>query len=244
MNFSNIRLRIVKTLVDINEKIFFESRLKRFYQSQNHRKINTVVDVGANKGQSIDIFLSLNPDCRIYAIEANPALCELLRKRYSKSSNVKIFQIGISDHAGKKMFYENVLDYTSSFEALNEDSDYLKKKAQILGVTSRNIIKKQYSVDVMKLDDFIKSNVQSDIDVLKIDTEGHEYYCLAGLFGSKIPFNIHFIQLEQHHDDMYLNPVDFGIIDELLAQHNYHRIKVIGHGFGSYDEVVYECSHS
>lgn len=121
-----LRIRAIKFIIDINEKLFFERRLGKFYKS--HLPLDTVIDVGANKGQSIAFFLSINPACRIYAIEANPGLFARLQRRYGHYPNIRLFHMGISDTEGTKLFYENVFDYTSSFQELNPDSAYLKKR--------------------------------------------------------------------------------------------------------------------
>ena len=48
------RSRLVQKLIHINEAIFFYPKLKKFYKTHlNQNRIN-IIDVGANKGQSID----------------------------------------------------------------------------------------------------------------------------------------------------------------------------------------------
>ena len=62
-------------------------------------------------------------------------------KKYDSFSNITISNKGISSFSGKKKFYENRLNTTSSFEKLNYDSDYLKFKSKILGIGKNEIIK-------------------------------------------------------------------------------------------------------
>ncbi|HET6244979.1 MAG: FkbM family methyltransferase [Bacteroidetes bacterium] len=243
MKFKDVRIGLIKILIDLNEKLFFERLMRDFYKKSE--KINIVIDVGANKGQSIDFFLTINPECKIYAIEPNPELFSLLVKKYSGNANIKIFNFGISDKVGDKLFFENVLDYTSSFEELNMNSEYLKKKAKILGVDKDAIITKSYSVNVTTLSEFIKMcGFNENIDVLKIDTEGHEYYCLEGLFLDKSEAKIKYIQLENHNDDMYFNRIKFSQINELLNKNYFFECKKIKHGYGDFDEVIFSCKTS
>jgi FkbM family methyltransferase len=239
MNISKLRIELIKLLIDVNEKFFFEWRLKYFYK--NTLKVNTVIDVGANKGQHIDFFLKLNKDCKIYAIEPNNNIFNSLVKKYKKNSNVTIFNFGISDSSGEKLFFENVFDYTSSFEELNMESTYLEKKAAVLGVSKENIISKTYPVKTLSLIDFIQNNkITEPIDVLKIDTEGHEYYCLKGLFNNVFTPLIKYIQIESHNDDMYVNKLASGSAkQELLNSHNYYECARIKHGFGDFDEIIF-----
>ena len=238
MGFNDIRIGLIKQLIDINESIFFIRKMKMFYKSKGN--INTIIDVGANKGQSIDFFLSINPSCHVFAIEPNPTLFALLKKKYASNANIKLFNLGISDKSGEKLFFENVLDYTSTFETLNMDSEYLQKKAKTLGVDKDSIVKKSYPVNAVTLAEFIKTNnIPATIDVLKIDTEGHEYYCLLGLFSESLSTQIKYMQLENHNDDMYANRINFSQINDLLNKYNFYECAKIKHGFGNFDEVVY-----
>jgi FkbM family methyltransferase len=238
MALSNIRIKLIKSVIDLNEKIFFERKIRKFYRSAG--TINTVIDVGANKGQSIDFFLAMNPSCTVYAVEPNPELFALLTKKYHGKKNIHLFNAGISDKAGEKIFFENVFDYTSSFEELNMDSEYLKKKANVLGVKKEAIVKKSYPVHTMTLAQLIaQENIAGPVDVLKVDTEGHEYYCLKGLFDGTGAEKVKFIQLENHNDDMYANRVGFDEISSLLVQNNFREAKRIAHGFGDFEEVVF-----
>jgi FkbM family methyltransferase len=242
MSTGSIRVSLIKKVIDLTENLIFERRIRKFYRNEfSGKRIDTVIDVGANKGQSIDFFLNLNPAASIYALEPNPTLFQLLGRKYANHSNVKLFNLGVSDQSGEKLFFENVFDYTSSFEKLNEDSVYLKKKARILGVKPEEIITKQYPVNVTSLDDFITKEVkESSVDILKIDTEGHEFYCLNGLFNRGSRFPISYIQIENHNDDMYQNRIAYADIKSVLEKNNYFEEAVIPHGFSDLDEVVYK----
>jgi FkbM family methyltransferase len=239
---SEVRISLIKLLIDLNERIFFERKLKKFYKKIFGNLLYTVIDVGANKGQSIDFFLSINPGCLIYAIEPNPKLYSKLKEKYMDKENVKLFNVGISDFIGEKEFHENIFDYTSSFEELNLNSSYLKKKAKVLGADPENIIAKSYMVNVVTLFDFLGSNLIEKIDILKVDTEGHEYYCLSGLFSKKNSMEIKYIQIESHNDDMYKNNVSFVTINDILNQNQFYETHRINHGFGDFDEVVFKNS--
>ncbi len=241
MSFQAVRVKIIKAFVDLIEKNFFERAILKFYKEEFKTPCNTVIDVGANKGQSIDFFLKLNPDCEISALEPNPELFQLLTKKYSGNKKIKLYNVGISNHSGEKLFFENVFDYTSSFEDVNPDSEYLKRKAKILGVKPENIVSNKYQVNVITLNEFIRDNIPSaSIDVLKIDTEGHEFYCLEGLFTGDAANRLQYIQIENHNDDMYKNRVPYDQIHALLNKNNFVEYKIVPHGFGNLDEVVYK----
>jgi FkbM family methyltransferase len=237
-----IRIKFIKYIIDLNESLVFERRLRTYYRSVFGNNLKTVVDVGANKGQSIDFFKIISKDCSVYAFEPNKTLYSKLLEKYKSDSKVKIFNLGVSDTSGTKEFYQNILDYTSSFESVNQDSIYLQKKAKILGVSPENIVNATYDVETTTLAHFINNQVNSQIDILKIDVEGHEYPCLLGLFNQKIHVQIRFIQLEQHNDDMYANATSFDEITKLLNNNGFVLKTTVRHGFGNLDEVIFENS--
>ena len=236
----SLRIFFVRQLIELNERFIFNKRLIRFYKSNFSKNLNVVIDVGANLGQTIDIVLKINPSCKVYAFEPNPELFKRLSSKYYKNKNIHLFQLGISDHEGIKTFYENILHSTSTLEDLNFSSIYLKKKSSVLGVSPEEIIKKTYSINVTTLSNFIMAYCATEtIDILKIDTEGHEYYCLKGLF-DKPHNNIKFVQLENHQDDMYANNKSFQDIRSILETNNFSMVEKIKHGFGAIDDLIFK----
>lgn len=234
----DFRIWCVRKLIELNEKNIFDKRLYEFYQSRFVNKPVFVIDVGANIGQSIEVFLKLNPMCDIVSFEPNPKLCKRLKEKYGDRLNVRVFDFGISNVIGQKIFYENVFHATSSFEELDLSSKYLKIKSKVLGVKPDKIIKKSYPVNVLTLSEFIKNQCVPSIDILKIDTEGHEYACLQGLFSDELKVEIKFIQIELHNDDMYLNN-NVEEVHRLMHKNGYEIEARIKHGFGDFEDVVF-----
>ncbi len=234
-----LRTRVIQMLMAINEGIVFYPKLRKFYSSKLKDNIPNIIDVGSNKGQTIDFFLKINPKSMIVGFEPNVTLFNKLKRKYTSNPQIKIINMGISSKKGKLLFYQNVLDETSTFEPLNYESEYLKKKARILGVAPDKIIATTYEVDVITLSDYLAKSENPVIDVLKIDVEGHELDCLKGLFdGSK--YSIRYLQLESHNDDMYLNSHNHDEIHKLLKYNGFNEAARIKHGFGDFHEIIYE----
>ncbi len=241
----SIRTKFIQFAFDINESLFFYNKLKRFYAQHLKKNSLVIVDVGTNKGQSIDFFLELDPSATIFGFEPNKELYTKLLSKYKANSNISIANVGVSSLCGELTFQENVMDETSTFEEINFDSDYLKKKAKILGVSVENIVAKKYKVEVITLASFLKNHPNMQIDVLKIDVEGHELACLLGLFeNNSSSYSIKYIQLESHNDDMYFNDDNEKKIETLLSSNGYFLTSRIKHGFGDLYELIYEYKSS
>jgi FkbM family methyltransferase len=175
----------------------------------------------------------------IHAFEPNPKLYMILMQKYQMNKNIFIYNKGVSDINGQLELNETITDETSTFEELNYDSNYLKLKANILGVNKEDLVKSKYLVEVVRLDDFIRNANINRIDILKIDVEGHELKCLRGLF-SNDGCKISYIQLERHNDDMYLTGELQNEIPLLLKSNGFSKCSVVKHGFGDFDECIYE----
>ena len=63
------------------------------------------VDVGANRGQSIESIRIVRKDATIVSFEANPLLARRLARRYAGRSGITIVPRGIADAAGRFALY-------------------------------------------------------------------------------------------------------------------------------------------
>ena len=176
---TKFRVLFIRKLLWSLENIFFYPKLAKFYkQYKKSEKLKIILDIGSNRGQSIDFFKKIFSDAKIIGFEPNKELFNFLEKKYFNYPNIELINKGASDENGSKNFYINQLDETSTFEMLNYNSEFLKKKAKILGVTSKDIIKKEIVVEVIRLSDYLKEKGITNIFILKIDVEGHEYSVL------------------------------------------------------------------
>ena len=233
----NTRVNIIRKLIELNENLFFYPKIRKAYKKlhkENH--FNIVFDIGTNKGQTIKQFKAVNPKIFIYGFEPNKMHYNNLFN--SNEENLKMFNAGCSNIEGELLFHENILDESSTFENVDFNSNWLNKKAKILGTKPKNLIQKSYKVKCIKLSTFFQKNKVKLIDLIKIDVEGHEYQVLEGIFEKKETL-IKFIQIENHNDDLYLT-TNRNKIKKLLKDNNFKEFISISHGFGDIQDIIYK----
>ena len=122
---------------------------------------------------------------------------------------------------------------TSSFSKINKKSKYYRIKKFIMG--SQKIFE---SVKVKKLDTFVKMiKIKNKIDLLKIDTEGHELEVLKS--GIKTLSKVKFILIELRLNDMYLNYSSIKI-HNFLKQNKFKLLKKFKFPFMAMEDRIYK----
>ena len=112
-------------------------------------------------------------------------------------------------------------------------SKYYKMKRFIVG--SQKIFEK---VNVKKLDNFVKmARIKNNIDLLKIDTEGHELEVLKS--GNKTLTKVKFILIEFRLNDMYLN-YSSTKIHNFLKQNKFKLIKKFKFPLFAMEDRIYK----
>lgn len=146
-----------------------------------------VVDVGANTGGYSAACHECNKSAQIYALEPHPISFKELKKN-AQGKKIFAFNYGISNESGKKTLYDRT-DLSSGGTA--HASLYQNVIEGIHGVTSA-----AFESDFITLDNFISSAQIKKIDLLKIDTEGHELSVLKSAVKALRSGNIMAIQFE------------------------------------------------
>ncbi len=90
-------------------------------------KERSAIDVGANRGQSIDAIRLYHPSARIHSFEPNGALFAKLNTRYGQDENLTVHNTGLGDREARATlhvpYYRNFLyDGLSSFSKERAES--------------------------------------------------------------------------------------------------------------------------
>jgi FkbM family methyltransferase len=129
--------------------------------------IKTFFDVGAHTGETAVQALDNFPQARVLSFEPDPSTFSVLSR--TRQRRFEAFNIAMSDKSGRVPFYEYGALATSN--SMVADSQY--------AVRAKHPAKTLY-VDAVTVDEFCQQHAIGSIDVLKIDTEGHELAVLKG----------------------------------------------------------------
>lgn len=141
----------------------------------NLRSAGSYVDVGANRGQSIDAIRLFMPAARIDAIEANPGLADDLVRRYG---DVTVHQVAVGDEAGElelhvPVYRGFVFDGLASLDR-EEAARWLA--ADALWRFNPGLLElRAHQCTVVKIDDLDLAP-----DFMKLDIQGFEHQALCG----------------------------------------------------------------
>lgn len=173
--------------------------------------INTIFDVGANIGQSVERFISNYDKPKIYSFEPIKSTYDYLEEKF-KSKNINFFNLALSD---KNEICIMSSDIFSPMNRIIQTKENFKETEIVKATTIENICS--------------ENNIKS-IDYLKIDTEGYDLKVLIGakkLLENKL---IKFIEVEVSFNQNAEFLVSF---DEIFDYLNFYKYRI----FGFYDQV-------
>ncbi|MEM8770439.1 MAG: FkbM family methyltransferase [Pseudomonadota bacterium] len=137
-----------------------------------------IVDVGANRGQSIDAIRLYLKTAPIHAFEANAALAAALTRRLSGQANLQIHPCGLADNERSETLFipyygEYMFDGLASIDR-DEAAGWLNAKA-LVGFDERRLRIEETAVSLRTFDAFNLSPA-----FMKLDVQGAERAVLAG----------------------------------------------------------------
>jgi FkbM family methyltransferase len=148
-----------------------------------------ILDVGANRGQSIERFRRAFPGAVVHAFEPDRAAFAELRRRYGELPGVHLNRVALGARPEQRTFFHNSRDDMSSF---------LQPSADAWGeITDR------YPVDVITADDYCAEHGIERVDILKSDTQGFDLAVLQGAQRMLERRAVRLIFMEITFSDMY-----------------------------------------
>lgn len=127
-----------------------------------------VFDVGANQGNYTSDVLAVNPSARIFGFEPHPVTFARLSERLAPRG-VEVINAACGRAEGEMKLYDFAADGSERASLYQGVIEQLHHKQA-----------REYTVRILDLDTFASERGVDHIDLLKIDTEGHELEVLAG----------------------------------------------------------------
>jgi len=227
--FTNITLSIFD--------YFHKKKIIKFLKKLNIHSINIFIDIGAHKGESIDFFSKNLKIKKIYSFEASSKNFKILKKKYKNNKFLFLENIALSSNVSEKIFNQCDESSSSTFSKINTKSDYLKKKMKYLNISKPNNFFKKISIKTNTLDNYLNEKKILIIDLIKMDTEGHELEILKGL--EKNLINVKTIIFEHHYDNMLEKNYTFSDINQFLKKNSFKKVFKIKMPFRKAFEYIY-----
>jgi FkbM family methyltransferase len=235
-------------------KIYFIRKIINFIDSFQQKKIFNILkkklkpkailfDVGAHHGETIRNFKNNFDFKQIHSFEVSKQNFMELSKNYKNFNDEKIIinNFGLSNKSKELQFNQFIESSSSTISKINVKSLYFKRKIKILGFLKNNRdYYETFKVQLNSLDNYMEEKNVDKIDLLKIDTEGHEYFVLKG--GSRNLPKINYIYFEHHYDDMLDKGYKFSDIHEFLINNDFKKIFKSKMYFRKTFEYIYENS--
>ena len=198
-----------------------------------------IIDIGGHKGETLEFFLDNFNVNKIFVFEPNKELFEYIKKKFN-DKKIYLFNYGVGIKNEKKVLNITVDSASSTINNINKNTEYFKRKKRLLSFGSKKFFLGTQTIKVVNLSEFIL-NKETKIDILKIDTEGYEFYILNGIH--KPDFRkIRYIYFEHHYDLMIDKKYKFRDINELLKRNNFSLKFKIRMKFRKAFEYIYESN--
>lgn len=194
----------------------------------------TVVDVGANVGQSVERFRNLFQERleKITSFEPVPSAFAILEERWGGVEGVALENLAVSNINGTTIIHEFAASQLSSAFLPHSNGLWASEKSAKIGLQSeKDLLKSSHEVATVTLDTFF-SSMTGSIDLLKVDTQGSEAQVLQGaatmLENQFLRPSV--IELEIILGDAYASPQSFLDIESSLIPNGYRLISISAGG--------------
>ena len=182
-------MSIIYNLVDT---LLMNNNEEVIYSYIKNKKKKIIFDVGCFRGKFTEKIIKIdkktNNKSKFYLFDPNPKVPNYINKLLKQFKTISFTQQGFNSRIVKKIFHLN-----NFFEASGSSFQTILKNDKKWNLSRRFFLRFINILSFKKLENFTKINVCADtidnfcnkkgikkIDLLKIDTEGHEEFILQG----------------------------------------------------------------
>ncbi len=226
---------IISTLIDFIDKYYHQKNINNKLIDLN---LKNAIDIGAHKGEFLSSIISINKRIKVHSFEPQLAICKKLKSKFKNYKNIFIYNLAISNVNKKKKLNINIKTSTSTFSSYNKNSYWKKFKDFLLTGSNKSSFIGYEIVNSITLDNFFKKKKIKNIDLLKIDTEGHEAKILQGA-KKVLKKKIRYILIEVHFSKIY-SRYNKKKIEKILKKNNFILIKKFKFPFLTFEDRIYK----
>lgn len=172
-----------------------------------------IFDIGACSGAYSKFCKELKPQANIYAFEPHPTSFGYLKDTI-KNTDITAYNYGLGDKNEQTVIYD-----TEKYDGSQHASIY----KEVLDDLHKYSDTKATKIELKALDEFIINNKISDIDLIKIDTEGNELAVLKGAEKTILANKIKCIQFEFNEMNT-ISKVFLRDFIKLLNNYDFYRL--------------------
>ena len=232
-------IKIIIFILNIFDKIYQKKIIKKLNLIFN-KNINIVFDVGAHKGEFIKLIIGNFNSKKIYSFEPSKIFDELkenIQKMNLTEVDIYLNNFALGEIEEIKEFKQMRESSSSTLSGINTTSKYFKRKNLILNFGTDKKIFDKTNIRVKDGFSFLKKQKIEKIDLLKIDTEGYEYFVIKGF--DKSINKIKVIFFEHHYDLMLIKNYTFSKIHDYLVANNFKKHSKFKMPFRKTFEYIY-----
>jgi FkbM family methyltransferase len=167
-----------------------------------------VLDVGANRGQSVERFRELLPGCQLHSFEPSPTAFQQLQA--AASPDVRLINAAVGSAAGSVTLLENKVSALTSVLPLGPSG---------LGTIERSTV-----VPMITLDDYCEEHQVTQVDLLKCDTQGYELEVLRGACRLIDARRVRLILVELNFMERYEGQARFDEVLSFALDRGFHLV--------------------
>lgn len=171
----------------------------------------TVFDIGANKGQTIELMLRVFDKPVIYSFEPSASLASVLQVQFA-SRGVVVESLAMGSQVGERSFIQYTDNELSSFLEVSSNSENPFAKVEEA---------QRQRVPISTVDHYTSEKRINAIDILKIDTQGFDLEVLKGASGIISGAGIKLIQVEILFEKLYEGQCTAGQLIDWLGERHY-----------------------